>query len=153
MFWQFSSTTIEFSKSLGNSWGNSYLHLLLIIIYSRFTCGEGKLCCNMKSPNIFFMIVFQLCNRMSLKKNKKYSIVAHWAEFSSSLERWKQHLRDKITKKFYYKDGVIRCSIAFFFYEYKFTVENKKTKKDIHQASRHLRMPGSNLKTIKFKNI
>ena len=26
----------------------------------------------------------------------------------------------------------------------------KKTKKDIHQASRHLRMPGTNLKTIKF---
>ena len=28
-----------------------------------------------------------------------------------------------------------------------------KTKKDIHQASRHLRMPGTNLKTIKFNNI
>ena len=41
----------------------------------------------------------------------------------------------------------------FLFYEYKFTVENKKTKKDIHQASRHLRMPGTNLKTIKFNNI
>ena len=26
----------------------------------------------------------------------------------------------------------------------------KKQKKDIHQASRHLRMPGTNLKTIKF---
>ena len=41
----------------------------------------------------------------------------------------------------------------YFFYEYKFTVENGKTKKDIHQASRHLRMPGTNLKTIKFNNI
>ena len=41
----------------------------------------------------------------------------------------------------------------FFFYEYIFTVENKKTKKDIHEASRHLRMPGRNLKTIKFNNI
>ena len=40
-----------------------------------------------------------------------------------------------------------------FFYEYKFTVENKKTKKDIHQASRHLRMSGTNLETIKFNNI
>ena len=40
-----------------------------------------------------------------------------------------------------------------FFYEYKFTVGNKKTKKDIHQAPRHLRMPGTNLKTIKFNNI
>ena len=29
----------------------------------------------------------------------------------------------------------------------------KKQKKDIHQASRHLRMPGTNLKTIKFNNI
>ena len=29
----------------------------------------------------------------------------------------------------------------------------KKTKKDIHQASKHLRMPGTNLKTIKFNNI
>ena len=29
----------------------------------------------------------------------------------------------------------------------------KKTKKNIHQASRHLRMPGTNLKTIKFNSI
>ena len=29
----------------------------------------------------------------------------------------------------------------------------KKQKEDIHQASRHLRMPGTNLKTIKFNNI
>ena len=47
----------------------------------------------------------------------------------------------------------IDTSNFFFFYDYKFTVENKKTKKDIHQASRHLRMPGTNLKTIKFNNI
>ena len=45
------------------------------------------------------------------------------------------------------------CSFFVFFYEYKFTVENKKTKKDIHQPSRNLRMPGTNLKTIKFNNI
>ena len=44
-------------------------------------------------------------------------------------------------------------SYPFFIYEYKFTVGNKNTKKDIHQASRHLRMPGTNLKTIKFNNI
>ena len=30
----------------------------------------------------------------------------------SSLERWKQHFRDKITKNFYCKEGVIRRSIT-----------------------------------------
>ena len=29
----------------------------------------------------------------------------------------------------------------------------KINKKDIHQASKHLRIPGTNLKTIKFNNI
>ena len=29
----------------------------------------------------------------------------------------------------------------------------KKTKKDIHQTSRNLRMPATHLKTIKFNNI
>ena len=42
----------------------------------------------------------------------------------------------------------------YLFYEYKFTVENNNNKKkDIHQASRYLRMPGTNLNTIKFSNI
>ena len=41
----------------------------------------------------------------------------------------------------------------FSIYEYKFTIENKKTQKDIHQASKRLRMPGTNLKTITFSNI
>ena len=41
-----------------------------------------------------------------------------------------------------------------FFYEYKSTAVNKKkTKKDMHQASKHLRMPRTNLKTIKFNKI
>ena len=44
--------------------------------------------------------------------------------------------------------------ICLYIYEYKFAVENKnKTKKDIHQASKHLRMPGTKLKTVKFRNI
>ena len=45
-------------------------------------------------------------------------------------------------------------SVKFFFYKHKFTVENKKnkTKKDIRQTSRHLRIPGTNLKIIKFNN-
>ena len=51
----------------------------------------------------------------------------------------------------------IPCIPALFFfyyyYEYKFSIENKKTKKDIHQGSRNLRMPGTNLKTIKLNNI
>ena len=43
---------------------------------------------------------------------------------------------------------------SIFLHEYKFTVENKKNKKkDIHQASKHLRISGTNLKTIKFNNI
>ena len=43
---------------------------------------------------------------------------------------------------------------SIFLHEYTFTVENKKNKKkDIHQASKHLRIPGTNLKTIKFNNI
>ena len=41
------------------------------------------------------------------------------------------------------------CSKIFIY-----TVENRKTKKDIHQASTtHLKMPEKNLKTIKFNNI
>ena len=31
-------------KSFGNSWGNSYIHFLVIIIFFRFICGDGKLC-------------------------------------------------------------------------------------------------------------
>ena len=44
---------------------------------------------------------------------------------------------------------------SIFLHEYQFTVENKNKnkKKDIHQASKHLRIPGTNLKTIKFNNI
>ena len=34
-----------------------------------------------------------------------------------------------------------------FMYEYIFTIKNRKTKKDIYQASKHLRMLGTNLKT------
>ena len=43
-----------------------------------------------------------------------------------------------------------KCSEKFFFkHEYKFTIENKnEQKKNIHQASKHLRVPGTNLKTI-----
>ena len=38
--------------------------------------------------------------------------------------------------------------------EYKFTIENKnEQKKFIHQTSKHLRMPGMKLKTIKFNYI
>ena len=48
---------------------------------------------------------------------------------------------------------IVSSFFFFFFCEDKFTIENKKTKKDIHQASRNLRMPGTNLKTIKFNNI
>ena len=40
--------------------------------------------------------------------------------------------------------------IYIYLYEYKFTVENKKAKKDIHQTSKHLMMPGTNLKAIKL---
>ena len=51
----------------------------------------------------------------------------------------------KLMKLFFY--------LFIFLYEYKFRIENKKTKKDIHQASKHLRIPGTNLKTITFNNI
>ena len=40
-----------------------------------------------------------------------------------------------------------------YIYIYESTVENKKAKKDIHQASNPLRMPGTNSKTVKFNNI
>ena len=43
--------------------------------------------------------------------------------------------------------------IYIYIYENKFTVKNKKIKKDIRQAPKHLRMRGTNLKTIKFNNI
>ena len=44
--------------------------------------------------------------------------------------------------------------LILYIYIYIFTIENKtKTKKDIHKASKHLRMRGTNLKTIKFNNI
>ena len=31
-------------KSFGNSWDNSYIHFLVIIIQFRFTCGKDTLC-------------------------------------------------------------------------------------------------------------
>ena len=42
----------------------------------------------------------------------------------------------------------------FFFMNINLQLKIKKTtKEDIHQASRNLRMPGTNLKTIKFSSI
>ena len=41
----------------------------------------------------------------------------------------------------------------FFFININLQLKIKKTKKDIHQTSRNLRMPGTNLKTIKFNDI
>ena len=44
--------------SFGNSYGNSYIHFLVIIIQFRFTCGEGKLCSKAKkSTNVLSRIV------------------------------------------------------------------------------------------------
>ena len=40
------------------SFGNSYIHFLVIIIQFRFTCGEGKLCSKVKkSTNVLSKIV------------------------------------------------------------------------------------------------
>ena len=41
----------------------------------------------------------------------------------------------------------------FYIYEYKFNVENKNTKKDIQQASKHLRMRGTNLLNLTTSNF
>ena len=46
-----------------------------------------------------------------------------------------------------------KMSLFFDIYEYKFKVENKKTKKDIHQASKHLRMRGTNLLNLTTSNF
>ena len=69
-------------------------------------------------------------------------------------------LNKSIKKDNFKKDLIIlietnqQININFFIYEYKFTIENKqKTKKDIHQASKHLSMPGTNLRTSKFNDI
>ena len=40
-----------------------------------------------------------------------------------------------------------------FFYMNIYLQMKIKKKKDLHQASKHLRMPGTNVKTIKFNNI
>ena len=42
---------------------------------------------------------------------------------------------------------------VFFFYQHEFTTGNKKNKKDIHLASKHLRMAGTKSKTIKLNYI
>ena len=45
-------------KSFGNSWGNSYIPCLQVIITYRFTCGERKICQNIKkSQNIMKVVV------------------------------------------------------------------------------------------------
>ena len=69
-------------------------------------------------------------------------------------------MNKSIKKDNFKKDLIIlietnqQININFFIYEYKFTIENKqKTKKDIHQASKHLSMPGTNLRTSKFNDI
>ena len=41
----------------------------------------------------------------------------------------------------------------FYVYKYKFAIEKNELKKDIHQASKQLRMPGRISKTIKFNYI
>ena len=53
-------------KSFGNSCGNSYIHFLVIIIQFRFTCGEKKLCLNVKkSTNVLYKIVESLFNKVA----------------------------------------------------------------------------------------
>ena len=42
------------SSVFGNSLGNSYIKLLVLIIKFRFTCGEGKLCKKKKSAKTLF---------------------------------------------------------------------------------------------------
>ena len=39
-------------KPFGKLWDNLYIHFLVIIILFRFTCGEGKLCQNVKKSAI-----------------------------------------------------------------------------------------------------
>ena len=47
-------------KSMGNSWGNSYISCLLLIILICFTCAEKKIWWNIKnSQNIMVRIVVQ----------------------------------------------------------------------------------------------
>ena len=48
-------------ESFGNSYSNSYIPCLLLIIALRFTCGESKICGNIKiSQNIMTMIVCKI---------------------------------------------------------------------------------------------
>ena len=59
----FSGSFLIFSdlilRSHGNSWGNSYISCLLLIIMLCFTCGEQKNWQNIKkSQNIMFIIVY-----------------------------------------------------------------------------------------------
>ena len=60
----FSGSFLIFSdlilRSHGNSWGNSYISCLLLIIMLCFTCGEQKNWQNIKkSQNIMFIIVYK----------------------------------------------------------------------------------------------
>ena len=49
LFWELSESV----KTFENSWGNSYLAFLFLIIMPRFNCGENEIRQNIKVPKYY----------------------------------------------------------------------------------------------------
>ena len=126
---------------------------------TKMSANFSRYCC-VKPRRRKNSVTYNRCYRDSIKitisVTNIVSIFLKIIELSKKIVDYCCH--EKIVKEFHSSSANnMRCKNTikrtFFFYVYKFTAENKKTKKDIHQASRNLRMPGTNLKTIKFNNI
>ena len=59
-------------KTFGNSFGNSYIHFLVIMIQFHFSCGEEKLCYKVKkSTNVLPKIADDLLDLCAVSNEKK----------------------------------------------------------------------------------
>ena len=85
-------------------------------------------------------------NKRSLKYIVKY-IETRTSTYFETLDR------PETKSMGYFLWEYVHTSIYFFHMNINLQLKIKMSKKDIHQGSKHLRMPRTNLKTIKFNNI
>ena len=119
------------------------------LIGGNFPCTVLNARKHLQSSHSFMVnvLIWQFCN-----SNYSYSLIT--VIFLEENICKHLHLQGRLSKKLLSPNSWNSCSFFLYIDEYKFTIENKKKQeKDILQTSKHLRMPGTNLKTIKFNNI
>ena len=82
------------------SFGNSYIHFLVIIILFRFTCGKGELFKNLKKSTVFCPILWfshkisKTTNQWNCKKLSNPLMKLEWLHRSKYVRGiWKSYLR------------------------------------------------------------